>query len=163
MNLVQPPNLRLRLSDLLRYARKTFRPFRIVRPPGPVRIRQAELSRAGLLQRVDGRMKPLDLPAQLFLLGDSPVNSIQIERHKFLAAIHEFLRQQAQQRQASFEQRQIGFNFRAHGLRHFVQFVFVFLSGRADIRGARRGWLSCESCFYARLLGWLVPGPGIGV
>ena len=105
MNLVQPPNLRLRLSDLLRHARKAFRPLRIFRLPGPVTTSQSKLQRAGLLQRVDGRMKPLDLPAQLFLLGDSPVHSVQIERHKFLAAIHKFLRQQAQQRQASFEQR----------------------------------------------------------
>jgi hypothetical protein len=45
-------------------------------------------------------MEPLNLPAQLFLFGYSLIHSVQVERHKFLAALHELLRQQAQQAEA---------------------------------------------------------------
>src|SRR5579864_2064638 len=89
VNLIQPANFRLRLSDILRHARKAFRPPRIFLLPGHVTASQSKLRRAGLLQRMDSWMQPLDLLAQLFLFGDSPVHSVQIERHKFRAAIHE--------------------------------------------------------------------------
>jgi len=77
-------------------------------------------------------MEGLDLPAQLFLFRNAAIHPVKIQRNKVLAAGHQLLRQAAQQREALVKQIQIPFDFSAHGLRHFVEFVLVFFQ-RADL------------------------------
>jgi len=165
VNLVQPSNLGLRLSKLLHDAFEARSPLRIFSLPLHDLISKSKLRRARLLQGMDGRMKPLNLPAQLLLLEDAPVHPVQIECHEFLPAIDEFLRQETQQRKAPFEQLQVSVQIMVHGLRHFVELVFVSVLRRTEVEvGSTRGIRFRRGCdFCARLRGWLVLGPGVRV
>ncbi len=133
MNLVQPADLRLRFSHFAQHAAKPSRPRGILGLAGRLQPPPIQLLGAGSLQRIDGWIERLDLPAQVLLFGDTAIHSIDIHRHELLAAAHQLLRQRAQQAEALLEQRKIFFDFKGHGLRHFVQFVLLFFFRSTDL------------------------------
>ncbi len=130
---IQPAHLGLRPAQIPHHGAKPPGPSGLLRLAWRVKPRQIQLLGAGSLQRIDGRMERLDLPAQVFLFRDAAVYSIQIHPHEFLTAAHKLLRQPAQQGEALLEQRKIFFDFKAHGLCHFVQFVLLFFFRSTDL------------------------------
>ena len=134
MDLTQPVDFRLRLSQIAHHAVKPGCPIDLLGLAHRVKPRQIQLPGAGSLQRIDGRMKRMDLAAELFLFAGAEVHSIEIHRHKFLSATHQLLRQRAQQAEALLEQRKIFFDFKVHGLCHLVQFVLFCFFWDANLR-----------------------------
>ncbi len=164
MDLVEPTDFLLRLAHGEHDVAKTRRARRRSIRSDDFTLAGFELDRASSTERADRGMEQLNLLAQPLLLGNPLVHSVQIHRHKFAAAIHELLRQRAQQSETLLEQCQIFFDIGVHGLRHFVEFVLFRIFGRADFRGTRgRGLPDCGSlCAMLRRVLLLRTGGSIG-
>jgi len=119
VNLIQPSHFRFGRAQFFHYIRQAMRPISAFRIASRVAIFYAKMGGTRFLQRLDGGLKPLDLPADFLLLRYPEVHSVQIERHKFLAALDQRLRQELQQCEALLEQIQINFNVLAHGVTPF--------------------------------------------
>jgi len=86
MNLIQSSNLRLRFTKFMHHAAEPVGPSVAFERPGRVRPRRTQLLGAGSLQRIDRWIEQLNLTAEVLLLCDAAMHSIQVYRNELTAA-----------------------------------------------------------------------------